>query len=56
MDKMSDIHGYKIGYDKIYMETKGKNSKILMDKKSEIHGYRIGYDRIQLDTEDKIAG
>jgi hypothetical protein len=43
---MSDMHGYRIGYDRISMETKGYNIMILMDKKLNIHGYRIGYYRM----------
>ncbi len=46
MDKMSDIHGYRIGYDRVSMDTKGLKNRILMDKKRYIHGYRIGYCRI----------
>jgi hypothetical protein len=44
MDKMSDMHGYRIGYDRISMDTKGQNRRILMDKKSDIPRNGIGCD------------
>jgi hypothetical protein len=40
MDKMSDIHGYRIGYDRISMETKDK-----------ISGYAWIRSKIYMDTE-----
>ncbi len=51
MDEMSDIHGYKIGYDWILMDTKRYSSRIFMDKMSDIPRYKIGYQRISVDRK-----